>query len=334
MRLLLNSCCRSSCWMHERIPSIRCFMLTWVMLRVHLYSRTTTRYFPRRTGRRCRVYTGRPRRPIHQRLESTGLDFGRVITYVLLVWPDHLLTTAVQVTDTPQILSGSSLAILDPQHIFSESGGAKFDVNDYPNHEATFNFFPAGGSIIRLPLRRKPSVISKQIVAPQEVQTLFADFIREELDVALLFLKHIKRIEIWHIDEIGNRSCLAGASISKDAVTEPSFVAHVEIDLISSKRWRVFQSAFSQAESATSMRRRLGRDVSQLLEKHKLFPTIAIAVPLSGDEAMTGRLFTYLPLPIRTGFPCHVHSLFALTQSRQNLSNKSEVGIVRGSDDR
>ncbi|KAK0502390.1 hypothetical protein EDD18DRAFT_1048553, partial [Armillaria luteobubalina] len=47
----------------------------------------------------------------------------------------------------------------------------------------------------------------------------------------------------------------------------------------------------------------------------------------------SGRLFTYLPLPIRTGFPCHVHGLFALTQSRQNLTNKTEIGIVRGSDD-
>lgn len=226
------------------------------------------------------------------------------------------------------------MAILDPQRTFSESGGAKFDVQDYPDHCAAFDFFPSTGSVIRLPLRREASTISKQVVTPEEVRTLFADFIREELNLALLFLKHVKRVEIWQIDGTGKRVCLAGASISKDPPEQSSFVAQVDIDATSSQRWRIFQSSFSQQDSSASMSRRLGRDVQSLLDKHKLFPNLAMAVPLDGEEEKAGRLFTFLPLPIRTGFPCHVHGLFALTQSRQNLSNKSEVGVVRGSDDR
>ena len=50
-------------------------------------------------------------------------------------------------------------------------------------------------------------------------------------------------------------------------------------------------------------------------------------VSLVTTQAVTGgRLFTFLPLPLKTGFPAHVHALFALTQSRQNLHNSGETG--------
>lgn len=238
-----------------------------------------------------------------------------------------------QVTDNPQILSDSSLAILDPQHTFSDSGGAKFDVHSYPNHLATFDFFPSSGSVIRLPLRLTPSSISKQVVTPDEIRTLFSDFIREELAISQLFLKHVRRIEVWEISESGSRTCLTSASLLQES-QGASFIARVDIESQPSRRWRILQSSFPQDDAVSVMSNRLGRDVRSLLEKHKLFPNITIAVPLDRIEENFGRLFTYLPLPIRTGFPCHIHGLFALTQSRQNLSNRAEVGVVKGSDDR
>ncbi|KAF8804890.1 hypothetical protein BYT27DRAFT_7013500, partial [Phlegmacium glaucopus] len=36
--------------------------------------------------------------------------------------------------------------------------------------------------------------------------------------------------------------------------------------------------------------------------------------------------------PLETGFPVHVHALFALTQSRQHLRNSGETGIVLQAD--
>ncbi|KAK0447435.1 uncharacterized protein EV420DRAFT_1713851 [Desarmillaria tabescens] len=263
------------------------------------------------------------------------------------------------ITDYPQILSGTSLAILDPHHHFSESGGTKLNFAELgdscADHLSCFDFFlplsnsrtPFSGSIIRLPLRtpESQSSISNKVVTPGEIRTLFRDFIEEELDISLLFLKHVSKIEIHEIDEQGVQTFLAGVSISKGSpsqwVNDGSHSTLIEtISITSPSRndaitWRILQSSFDQAESASLISYRLGRDAHPLLSKHKLVPSISLAVPMSivTAEQTSGRLFTYLPLPIRTGFPCHVHGLFALTQSRQNLSNKTEIGIVRGSDD-
>jgi sacsin len=102
------------------------------------------------------------------------------------------------------------------------------------------------------------------------------------------------------------------------------------------KMWRITHSYFPQADSTSLLSLRLGEDPRPILSKHKLLSEMAIAIPLSilHKEENAGRLFTYLPLPLKTGFPGHVHGLFALTQSRQNLNNGGEIGIVRGSEDR
>ncbi|KAK0187120.1 hypothetical protein F5146DRAFT_1063566 [Armillaria mellea] len=263
------------------------------------------------------------------------------------------------ITDHPQILCGTSLAILDPHHHFSDSGGTKINFvelgDSCADHLSCFDFFlpsstpptPFSGSVIRLPLRtpQSQSSISNKVVTSEEIRTLFRDFIEEELDVSLLFLKHVSRIEIHEIDEQGTRTFLAGVSISKGSFSQwaedGSHITFIEtINITSPSRndaitWRILQSSFDETTSASLISYRLGRDVRPLLSKHKLVPSISLAVPMSivTAEQTSGRLFTYLPLPIRTGFPCHVHGLFALTQSRQNLTNKTEIGIVRGSDD-
>ncbi|KAA1478276.1 hypothetical protein DENSPDRAFT_741097, partial [Dentipellis sp. KUC8613] len=45
-----------------------------------------------------------------------------------------------------------------------------------------------------------------------------------------------------------------------------------------------------------------------------------------------GLLFTYLPLPLKTGLPAHIHALFALTPDRQHLRNAEEIGLAEGFD--
>ncbi|KAJ7578449.1 hypothetical protein C8J56DRAFT_967961 [Mycena floridula] len=262
-------------------------------------------------------------------------------------------------TDNPQILSGTSLAILDPHHNFTDSGGTKLDFVElgkkYVDQLAGFQFFLPDvashniafqGSIIRLPLRTSNarSTLSTKVVEAKEIRTLFDDFIREELDIALLFLRNLCAIEIHEIDRNGVKHCLAQVSITKDTATHwnsdsdqySTFTATVNIEtpnLKAVKKWRILQSSFAESSSASLISYRMGRDARPVLSKHKLIPELSMAVPLSQDHIISGRLFTYLPLPIWTGFKCHVHGLFALTQSRQNLTNKTEIGIVRGSDD-
>ncbi|KIL57837.1 hypothetical protein M378DRAFT_56520, partial [Amanita muscaria Koide BX008] len=46
----------------------------------------------------------------------------------------------------------------------------------------------------------------------------------------------------------------------------------------------------------------------------------------------SGRLFAFLPLPSKTGFPVHIHALFSMNSSRQRLRKPNERGIEHGSD--
>ncbi|KAF8131271.1 hypothetical protein K438DRAFT_1739837, partial [Mycena galopus ATCC 62051] len=265
------------------------------------------------------------------------------------------------VTDNPQVLSGPSLAILDPHHHFTESGGIKLDfapkATEYNDQLDAFGFFLTpnarhqdfAGSIIRLPLRTPgaQSSISSKTVDATEIRQLFDDFVREEIGISLLFLKNITSIEVHEVDAQGGRRCLAKCSIEKDAImswnsdadrhtsfkctvaVETPLLGHVE------KTWRIVHSFFQEAHFTSLLSLRLGQDPRPILSKHKLLAEMAIAIPMSilATEENSGRLFTYLPLPLKTGFPCHVHGLFALTQSRQNLNNGGEIGIVRGSED-
>ncbi|KAF7320872.1 BTB domain-containing protein [Mycena chlorophos] len=265
------------------------------------------------------------------------------------------------ITDNPQIISGPTLAVLDPHHNFTSSGGTRLEfvpkAVDYKDQLDAFGFFLGPdardhafpGSIIRLPLRKPgaQSSISSKSVDPKEILQLFDDFIREEeIGISLLFLKNVTSVEIHQVDEQGNSQLLAKSSISK---TEPTswtvgkerYTSFQCITVIETpkgrieKKWRIVHSYFSEADSQSLLAFRLGHDPRPVLAKHKLLSEMAIAMPMSilDAEEKGGRLFTYLPLPLRTGFPGHVHALFALTASRQNLNNGGEIGIVKGSED-
>jgi len=107
------------------------------------------------------------------------------------------------------------------------------------------------------------------------------------------------------------------------------------------KAWKVYHSLSLEAEAAEVFQRTLGFDPTSTFKRHKFIPRVGLAVPsyASGsnvvtleDITKTARLFTYLPLETKTGFPIHIHALFALTQSRQNLKGEG-TGIVPTSDD-
>ncbi|KAJ7673472.1 hypothetical protein B0H17DRAFT_1083119 [Mycena rosella] len=265
------------------------------------------------------------------------------------------------VTDNPQVLSGPSLAILDPHHNFTTSGGTKFEFApkavEYSDQLDAFNFFlpPSErhqnfpGSIIRLPLRKPgaQSSISSKAVDATEIRQLFEDFVREEIGISLLFLKNITSVEVHEVDAQGARRCLAKSTIQRvegtawtvdsDRHASTQCTVAVETPLLGrvEKIWRIVHSYFPEAYSTSLLSLRLGQDPRPILSKHKLLSEMAIAIPMTilTKEESAGRLFTYLPLPLKTGFPGHVHGLFALTQSRQNLNNGGEIGIVRGSED-
>ena len=179
------------------------------------------------------------------------------------------------------------------------------------------------------------SKISAKIVRANEISQLFHDFVTEEIDISLLFLQNITSIEIHEVNEQGKSTCVATSVISRSASTacgdgNKTYKSFITKGKGQEKVWRLLHCPFPQEEAVAHLAKRHINNPSSTLKEHKLVPNVSLAVPLSiTSQAETGgRLFTFLPLPLKTGFPAHVHALFALTQSRQHLRNSGETGIV------
>ncbi|KAF8318358.1 hypothetical protein F5887DRAFT_928554, partial [Amanita rubescens] len=247
------------------------------------------------------------------------------------------------ITDGPQVLSGSSFAILDPLH----SGGMKINYNEFKksDHRKCFDFFSNmstsssfGGTVIRLPLRSRPSELSQRVVLAQELDKMISDYINEELDISLLFLDNLRIIEIWKVHD-ASKTCLATWSKSERRAERQSKESSLSIydsvlsDGHANFSWRIIQTQNAEEEAKSRLAAQVGGDaVDLILKKHKLRPDVRLAYPLITNEHISGRLFTFLPLPSITDFPVHIHALFALTSSRQSLRNPNETGTVAGSD--
>jgi sacsin len=258
----------------------------------------------------------------------------------------------------PHILSGSHLAILDPQHCFREDGGVRLNIVDnalkYKDHLAAFDaILPHSqwgqfyhGSIFRCPLRTSPSALSNKSTSVDEIAELLRSFAREELGISLLFLRNISAIEIYEVTACGDRVDIAAASVTRSETKDyrGQYETHKATIRFSSARstedeeWRVIHAPSSEIQAVELLDKRLGLTSSyadRTILGDKLNPTIDLAIPLnSSTSSQNGRLFTFLPLPLKTGFPVHINALFSLTQSRQNLRNADEVGIVKNSEDR
>ena len=168
----------------------------------------------------------------------------------------------------------------------------------------------------------------------EQVRTLLHDFCTE-LEQVILFLKHITHIEICHVDAAGHRRVLGSVSI-EDIVSAPALHREVKFRKITlqqedgsttSRGWCYRSLAIDREEAAKVVSERLGYDVGDSLIADKLLPSVELAAPLTGG-AITGTLFTLLPLPIKTSFPVHLNAVFALTPDRQSLKNIEEVGTI------
>ena len=207
------------------------------------------------------------------------------------------------------------------------------------------------GTVVRLALRSDTSQsrISTDRPDGQKIHNLLVDFIQQELHVVMLFLTHLSSIEVREIDEGGLEVVLATATATtwQHSKTSAPFILdnrkisvdyHPSIALPSAScTWLVIRAAFQTDECIVDLANALSDSVERVMEelgREKLRPDIALAFPMSPISAkdLDGRLFTFLPLPLETGFPCHIHSVFSLTDSRQNLRNPSET-IMPGTAD-
>ena len=173
------------------------------------------------------------------------------------------------------------------------------------------------------------------MIEPDEIRNLLDEFIREEIDTVMLFLRHLSSIIVKEVDEHGNISVLASATRNKSQSVIRSDASTHEISVsvtsmgnkIRESKWLVVACSSDLALYAAEIAKRVGRDVSAMLSREKLTPDIALAVPIAGHQYVrrhVGRLYTFLPLPITTGFPCVINAPFSLTPDRQSLRNAEE----------
>ncbi|PPR03604.1 hypothetical protein CVT24_007593 [Panaeolus cyanescens] len=266
-------------------------------------------------------------------------------------------------TDCPQILSGKGFAIFDPLQAFTGSEGKKLPtenvVKDYPDHlqsilptslhellqDGEFN-----GTIVRCPLRLSASPthdiyggISNEIVRPDRIGKILADFVEEGLDDTALFLKNIQQITIIDIDQQGVFTTLANATFARhdpEWSFEQASVCKIDMEISrqqgqkSTATWIMTTCQFPDNEATDLLSQSIpsNENVASTIRKHKLNSTITLAVRNEHPAEVTGRLFTHLPLPITTSFNAHINAMFALTSDRQHLLNGEDRVAVGSSD--
>lgn len=256
------------------------------------------------------------------------------------------LILVCQLTENPHLLSGSRLVILDAHRRFKpHAGGVSMDFiregPKYPDQLSPFTSFinnpasPYPGTIFRLPLRTenlaKTSRIKDTATPVAEMLELLDKFCSDEAEEVILFLKHIKKIEVKHLQRDGSEIRVGMVEVEDTEKRGDSTTVYRRITITSrdgSKSTRVWchhRFMTSREKALEIMGGRLGYDVGSKLQAEKLSPLVELAFPLTGP-AVEGRLYTLLPLPISTGFPLHLNAVFALTPDRQSLKNSLEVG--------
>jgi sacsin len=164
------------------------------------------------------------------------------------------------------------------------------------------------------------------------------------MDICLLFLSSLQSVEFWVIREGETTpSRIAMSSITPIVDASPGNITpsrRVETMLYSNpsqgKDWLIRWHSVPNSESQDQLSTRINCDVRSTMRTEKLTATVALAIQTgvsSGGYCAPGRLFTYLPLPSGTNYPCNIHAPFALTIDRQTLRNEKEEGLVKGSDD-
>ncbi|KAH6902619.1 hypothetical protein BKA70DRAFT_1306179 [Coprinopsis sp. MPI-PUGE-AT-0042] len=252
------------------------------------------------------------------------------------------IRSCYHVTDYLQVLSGDTLLTFDPQKLLFKEGYSRLSIKHAAGYLEPFRgtpgWMPDGsftGTVIRMPLRREPGDLSERTVATEEIEQLMKDFIDKEINISMLFLQCIRRITLKVITEAGETNELGTASMSVEETSSTVWRKVVEISTLGraiTEPWLVTLVSFPPDEAEAALVAQRG-GTGQVLRRHKLRPDVGLALPLNNTGANIGQLFTFLRLPLATGFPAHVHAFFALTPSRQNLRNPGDNTLVKGSSD-
>ncbi|XP_030840846.1 sacsin-like [Strongylocentrotus purpuratus] len=264
-----------------------------------------------------------------------------------------------QLTDCPSFISkGERLCMFDPLQKYipgatSTKPGRQIRVNgsvrsSYPDiFQCYLEDILADGeqdyTVFRFPLREKASTLSKNVWRPGEIRKLLQDFENAAFE-SLLFLKNITKISISELTSsgvIGSTHAITAEITEVEGEKKMDFLRKVQDISRAAKDDSTWQP--EPAEVIYQMRLKgKGRDEDwvicqqvgsadtaeeNIMRKRKLLPVGAVAARLTGKkEELKGTAFCFLPLPIATGLPVHVHGYFALDhESRRHLWEGSKT---------
>ncbi|KAG9061036.1 hypothetical protein KI688_007665 [Linnemannia hyalina] len=270
--------------------------------------------------------------------------------------------SAYHFTDVPSVISGSTLVIFDPHMVnlpksrdasgklFAQRGH-RYDIrklstetlaDQFQPYKGLFGFDMGShfdGTIFRIPLRLKGAVMAgksgfgSEDWTTAQIQKMFVSWI-EDAKIGSLFLKSIKSINLSD----GTNPMV---SVTKDDLSHmpavkfligslPSHTSQVSIVDITSKttglgniassRWLMYTEDALPANTPQTIRNHV--------QTEHWSTQSGVAIPLGDDSAIKscrGRLMVYLPTPIETKLPFHMHGGFALTTNRKTLAGGSEA---------
>ena len=197
---------------------------------------------------------------------------------------------------------------------------------------------PIRSTLFRFPLRdadaAAQSSLSQRVHSADDVRGLL-----EELEVGLgemlLFVQHVQKIALLEVGDDGAlrvfasvaldttpaitdaRRSMAAIARPSPSVAAPTVTAPLRFELplaltiggeTTRQRWLIVCGACTH-DDATLLASALGGSL----------PYAAVAAPLQAADAVRGRAYCFLPLPIATGLPLHVNANFALSSNRREL---------------
>ena len=201
-------------------------------------------------------------------------------------------------------------------------------------------------TLFRFPLRNKASKISSEIYDIKRLHKLL-EFLKEEAQYLLVFLRSICSIEIFQITESNVTVPLFKVSISeadfgsrleqqRQLVSQVESVFSGELSLsvgqlisdTSHFHIHIFMNGNFTSEHEWLVVNQVGSnndEVMHLAEKQHVLPWVGAAIDLS-TYCSAGRIFCVLPLPVEDRAPMciHVNGTFAVSSNRRSLQREAQ----------
>ncbi|XP_075022343.1 sacsin-like [Calonectris borealis] len=241
-------------------------------------------------------------------------------------------TSVYHLTDLPGVLSPPSLGVLDPECRVLSGAGARWDVSAAQDLPGLFEPFWAGleavgqhrgsaqGTLFRFPLRRQPSGIAAGVSDPERLRSLLQTFLTEA-PLALLFLRHIRRVALYHVAPDGVQTLMGTLVASSQPLPVPGPSGDEGLSLA----WCLValhgDGVGDRSEWLVATGRATEGPAVALGAGLGCCPELSLAHPIRGP--CRGRLCCFLPLPatdeMATGLPVHASAPFALSDDRRHL---------------